>query len=74
MSELDKKDLGIRLRGFRLARSLSLLELAKITGIPKSSLTLYERGQRTPPGHRMVMIMAALDIKPIELVDMPVEV
>ena len=76
MSDLSNKDLGVRLRGFRFRRGWKLKDLSERTGIPESTLLMYERGQRTPPGNRMIRLMVVLDIEADDLIDniIPVEV
>jgi len=65
---ITKKDLGARLRGHRLAAGKSLEVLSAETEIPESSLLTYERGQRVPPGLRLLSLMVALEVAPADLI------
>lgn len=64
---INAQDLGAKLRGWRNVRLVGLPELSKETGIPVSSLEIYERGGRVPGGLRMIRIMHALNIGPADL-------
>lgn len=64
---LTKRELGARLRGYRQARGMELLELSGETGIPVAVLRTYERGQRVPPGLRLLTLVIVLKIQPEDL-------
>jgi transcriptional regulator with XRE-family HTH domain len=65
---INAQELGAKLRGWRNVRLIELPELSKATGIPESSLEIYERGGRVPGGLRMIVIMHVLNIGPADLV------
>lgn len=58
---------GVRLKGWRLIRGMSLDELSDCTKIPIGSLEIYERGRRMPGGMRMLVIMRELRLTPDDL-------
>ena len=68
LKTINAQELGAKLRGWRNVRLVGLPELSKETGIPVSSLEIYERGGRVPGGLRMIVIMHALNIGPADLV------
>lgn len=49
-------------------RNLTLAELSRRTGIARSSVQSYSAGSRVPPAKRLILIAAALGVKPEELV------
>lgn len=65
---MTKMELGQRLKGWRLVRGADLIELSGMTGIPVSTLEIYERGTREPGGLRMLALMEALKITPTDLI------
>lgn len=67
MITLTKRQLGARLRGARTLRGMDLEWLSDETEIPVAVLKTYERGQRVPPGMRLLAIMIALKIQPEDL-------
>jgi len=67
LKTINAQELGAKLRGWRNVRLVGLPELSKETGIPVSSLEIYERGGRVPGGLRMIIIMHALNIGPADL-------
>lgn len=67
LKTINAQELGTKLKGWRNVRLVGLPELSKETGIPVSSLELYERGERVPRGMRMIMIMHALRLTPADL-------
>lgn len=64
---MTKAQLGKRLKGWRLVRGASLEDLSAQTGIPVSTLEIYERGTREPGGLRVIALMAALGLAPADL-------
>lgn len=64
---INTQELGAKLRGWRNVRLVGLPELSEETGIPVSSLEIYERGGRAPGGIRMILIMHALGVGPADL-------
>lgn len=64
---ITTQELGAKLRGWRNVRLVGLPELSKETGIPVSSLEIYERGGRVPSGLRMIALMHALNVGPADL-------
>jgi transcriptional regulator with XRE-family HTH domain len=64
---ITTQELGAKLRGWRNVRLVGLPELSKETGIPVSSLEIYERGARAPGGLRMIILMNALGVGPADL-------
>jgi transcriptional regulator with XRE-family HTH domain len=64
---INAQELGTRLKGWRNVRLVGLPELSKETGIPLSSLELYERGERVPGGLRMIILMHSLQLTPADL-------
>jgi transcriptional regulator with XRE-family HTH domain len=65
--EVTGREIGQRIKGFRLIRGFDLDEMAAETGISIESLKLYERGRRVPGGYRMLLIMEALQLVPADL-------
>lgn len=65
--KITTQELGAKLRGWRNVRLVGLPELSKETGIPVSSLEIYERGVRAPGGLRMIVLMHHLGIGPDDL-------
>lgn len=59
--------LGSRIKGWRLVRGVSLDDLSDQTGIPVTTLKIYERGRRTPGGLKMLLIMNTLQLTPADL-------
>lgn len=68
---MTKMELGQRLKGWRLVRGASLQDLSARTGIPTSSLEIYERGTREPGGLRVLALMDALRLTPADLLLQP---
>jgi transcriptional regulator with XRE-family HTH domain len=55
---------GTRLKKSRLLREMSATALHERTGIAKSSLTRYEKGDRTPGCKELRLLCEALDVSP----------
>lgn len=62
MRDLTAKELGTKLRAFRLLQGWSLDELSQRTEIKRSILAVYERGARFPGGQRILRIQRALGL------------
>ncbi len=60
--------LGARIRSFRLARGLTLVELAKLAGLSHPFLSQLERGQARPSMVSLERIARALGSSQIELI------
>jgi transcriptional regulator with XRE-family HTH domain len=66
--------IGVRIRGARQARSMTLQALADATGLSPSMLSLVERGRASPSIGSLIVISAALGVTMSEIiVDEPVE-
>lgn len=64
----DPDAIGLRLQRARLDATLSVIEVARLTGISKTVLHGYERG-RTKPGAREIRLLStALHISPNRLI------
>lgn len=57
-------DVGAQIRQARLARDLTLTDLARQVFVTKSYIGDFERGDRTPPEDLMRRICAVLDLDP----------
>ena len=60
--------LGARIRSFRLARGLTLVELARLAGLSHPFLSQLERGLAQPSLGSLRRIALALETSPIELI------
>lgn len=56
-----KRDTPLQM--LRADRGLSLRDLAKLTGISRGLLSLYERGRYVPTEDEMARLMVALDVQ-----------
>ena len=63
----------LKIREFRKKRKLTQIELAKLTGISKSSISRYEREEIWPDMLEMEWIALALDVKITDLFDSKVK-
>ncbi len=61
---------GLKLRQIRGQRDLSLLGLAKITGLSKSYLNEIEKGKKYPKPDKIVLLSKALEVPYDEMVSM----
>jgi len=69
LSKIDPDSFGMRLRGYRTERSMSLEELEHRTSVSKGYLSQLERGQRSNPGIDVVQKLAkGLDLNLSELI------
>jgi transcriptional regulator with XRE-family HTH domain len=66
-----KEVLAANLRRLRIARGLSLSELARATGAGKATLSAIEGGQANPTVGTLSLLAAALRVPLAELVDEP---
>jgi transcriptional regulator with XRE-family HTH domain len=67
MNNMDKKllDIGARLKNRRTELNFSLMDLSKLTGIPKQTLQRYEVGKiKNVPASRLDLIAASLNVTP----------
>ena len=63
----------LKIREVRKRRNLTQIELAKLTGISKSSISRYEREDLWPDMLEMEWIALAMDIKITDLFDSEVK-
>ncbi|MDU2203419.1 MAG: helix-turn-helix transcriptional regulator [Thomasclavelia ramosa] len=63
----------LKIREVRKKRKLTQIELAKLTGISKSSISRYEREEIWPDMLEMEWIALALDVKITDLFDSKVK-
>ena len=63
----------LKIREIRKKRKLTQIELAKLTGISKSSISRYEREEIWPDMLEMEWIALALDVKITDLFDSKVK-
>ena len=62
------------IRFFRMQRGLTCSALARLAGIPTSTLRRYDRGEREPNLRVLRQVAAALELPPGSLVDREVKV
>ena len=63
----------LKIREVRKRRNLTQIELAKLTGISKSSISRYEREELWPDMLEMELIALAMDVKITDLFDSEVK-
>ena len=63
----------LKIREVRKKRNLTQIELAKLTGISKSSISRYEREELWPDMLEMEWIALAMDVKITDLFDSKVK-
>ena len=63
----------LKIREVRKRRNLTQIELAKLTGISKSSISRYEREDLWPEMLEMELIALAMDVKITDLFDSEVK-
>ena len=63
----------LKIREVRKKRNLTQIQLAKLTGISKSSISRYEREEIWPDMLEMEWIALALDVKITDLFDSEVK-
>ncbi len=61
--------IGARIRGARIARSMTLQALADISGVSTSMLSLVERGRASPSIGSLIVIASALGVAMSDLID-----
>lgn len=59
---MDRENLGHRLRAVRRARGYTLAEVAKLSGISKSFLSMLETGKTHVSTHRLQRLAAVYDL------------
>ncbi len=67
MSKKDLQKFGKRLKGLRLERDLTQLELAEILDMSPNFIGMIERGERNTTVENVFKIARALNIKPSNL-------
>jgi transcriptional regulator with XRE-family HTH domain len=67
----QRREIGQRIRDWRLKRALSQVAVARVAGVTQASLSNYETGKRDLPLSTFFGILAALDIGVSELLDTP---
>ena len=60
--------LNIRIREFRLAKKLTISQLADIIGVSTPHLSEVERGKKNVNNHLLVRIAGALEVQPEDLI------
>jgi transcriptional regulator with XRE-family HTH domain len=63
--------LSANLRRLRIARQLSLSELARATGVGKATLSAIENDNANPTVGTLTLLAAALRVRPAELIEEP---
>lgn len=66
-----RKQFGARLRMIRTLRGLTQAEVAKVLGINKSTVTLYENGRTEPSLKNLVLLARTLNVSADWLLDLP---
>ena len=64
----SEKEFGSTLQKLRLAKNLSQLELAQLSGLDRTFISLLERGRSQPSLATLFSLGKALEMKPHELV------
>ena len=67
--EIDRKQVGMRIRKLRERRHLTQRELAEKAGLSESALRSYELGNRHPKDTHIKLIAAALGMRPETFAD-----
>ena len=60
--------IGLRIRGARIARSMTLQALADVSGLSPSMLSLVERGRASPSIGSLIVIASALGVAMSDLI------
>ena len=60
--------IGVRIRGARIARSMTLQALADVSGLSPSMLSLVERGRASPSIGSLIVIASALGVGMSDLI------
>jgi transcriptional regulator with XRE-family HTH domain len=66
-----RREIGRRVREWRLKRALSQVAVARVAGVTQASLSNYELGKRTLPLSTFLGVLSALDIGVSELLGTP---
>lgn len=66
-----RKDLGVRLREWRLQRGMSQADVARRAGITQASLSNYEAGKRDMPLSTFLGVASALNVSLGDLLELP---
>lgn len=53
---------------YRLIKGMKATELAKLTGLTRSSISAYEKGIQMPTGKNILRIAEVLEVEPKELI------
>lgn len=61
--ETRKKELGKRLRMYRMASKLTQKDVAKILGVNFSTVAMWETGQRVPSALRFEELLELYDVQ-----------
>ena len=61
--ETRKKELGKRLRMYRMASKLTQKDVAKILGVNFSTVAMWETGQRVPSALRFEELLELYDVR-----------
>ncbi|HEY2594621.1 MAG TPA: helix-turn-helix transcriptional regulator [Chloroflexota bacterium] len=67
MFDPESFELAIRMRAIRLRQGLKQTEVARRMGLDPSMPSLWERGKRLVPRHRVPALAAALEVSVDEL-------
>ena len=66
VSILDQR----KLKEFRKRKGLSLMKVAKLSKISKSTLSGYEHGHSVPPLHRLIILCRIYALDPFEILEL----
>ncbi len=69
MSDYPGAPLGIRIRRFRQAAGMSLAQLARKSGVAKSTIHTTEQDKTSPTYQTIVKLGMALGVRPAALTD-----
>ncbi|BAK46756.1 hypothetical protein CXIVA_07890 [Clostridium sp. SY8519] len=69
IDETEGARVGSRIRRIRVAKGLSMQELAEKIGISADMMQKYENGQRKPKNERLKDIASVLGVEPLALAD-----
>ena len=62
MGEIDKKDVGARIRAIRLDRGMTMVEFGELLSAPQGAVSNWERGENLPNKHRLKKIASIANI------------
>lgn len=66
-----RKNLGVRIREWRLQREMSQADVARRAGITQASLSNYETGKRDMPLSTFLGVASALNVSLGDLLELP---